>query len=148
MVTVVLVVFIVLSVLLFVFSLLWMQGERENLKTMTELCEIGVETQAHLTYKEPLRGTTTLRVRYTFRAPNGDKGEYQTGVGNSPVHVLGDTYPLVHHPRLLSRVHLGTMKTVRKERRTRASYVRTAQRLALLSLTACGLAVAGLVLSP
>ncbi|MFF3014963.1 hypothetical protein [Streptomyces sp. NPDC057939] len=148
MVNLVLMGFVALSVLVFVFALLWMQGERDNLKRAKELEEIGLEAQAHLTYLQPIRDTGTVSVEYTFRGPNGDEGRYRTGMKVSPVHVLGNTYPLVHHPRLVNRVQMGTMKEVRKERRERAGYVRTAQWMAFTSFTVCALAIGGMVLGP
>jgi len=148
MVTAVLVGFAVLSAPVFLFALMWMQGERDSLKKATELEEIGIEVQAYLTYLEPIRNTGSVRVVYEFRGPNGETGRHQTGMGVSPVHVVGNTYPLVHHPRLMDRVHMGTMKAVRKERRVRARFVRAAKWTAITSFVMCALAIGGLVLSP
>ncbi|MET9379297.1 hypothetical protein ABZX98_35025 [Streptomyces sp. NPDC002992] len=148
MVNAVLIGFAILSVPVFFFALMWMQGERDNLKKATELVDIGIEVQARLTYAEPIRDTGTLRVVYEFEGPNGEKGRHQTGVGVSSVHVVGNTYPLVHHPQRVNRVHLGTKRTVRKERKERAGYVKTAQAMALGSFVVFALAVGGFVLSP
>ncbi|MFG2296586.1 hypothetical protein [Streptomyces sp. NPDC048603] len=148
MVTMVLIGYAALSVAVFFFALMWVWGEQDNVKKATELDEIGIEVQAYLTYLEPIRDTTTARVVYTFRGPNGEEGRHQTGVSISPVHVVGNTYPLVHHPRLLNRLQMGTKKTVRKVRQDREAELKSAKRLALTSFVVCALAVGGLALSP
>ncbi|MEU8526335.1 MULTISPECIES: DUF3592 domain-containing protein [Streptomyces] len=140
--------FAVLSVLLFGFSLMWMKGESEDGKRAAELAEVGIEVEARLTHLGPTRSTRTSIAHYEWQGSDGQKLQHQRGVTASPVHVVGDTYPLVYHPRFPTRLKLGTMKTVRKERREREGNLRGAKRLAFWSLAVCVLSITGFVLSP
>ncbi|MFH8473636.1 hypothetical protein [Streptomyces sp. NPDC018000] len=148
MVNVVLIGFAVVSVPAFVFCLMLMQGTREELKKMTELNETGIEVQARLVSLVPFGTKGYAHALYEFEGPNGETVRHQKGATAGPAHVVGDTYPLVHHPQRTNRLHMGTKKTVRKERRMQAGYMRNAQWMALISLVAGALAIVGFVLSP
>jgi len=148
MVNAVLIGFAALSVPVFIFALLWMQGEQEELTKMTELDESGIEVQARLVDLVPFGTKGYAHAFYEFEGPRGETVRHRKGETVAPVHVVGDTYPLVHHPQLTNRLHMGTKKTVRKERRTRQGYVRGTRWLALTSFMVCLLAIGGYVLSP
>ncbi|MFF8604768.1 DUF3592 domain-containing protein [Streptomyces sp. NPDC015346] len=148
LVTAVLVCFIIASVPVFIFGLMLIAGERDELKKMTELNESGIEVQARLVSLTPINTQGTGRVIYEFETPDGQNARHQTGVSMGPAHVVGDLYPLVYDPRNTKRVHMGTKATVRKERRFRQGSVRGAKRLALLSFVAGVMATVGLIVSP
>ncbi|WP_189747392.1 hypothetical protein [Streptomyces nojiriensis] len=63
-------------------------------------------------------------------------------------HFVGHRYPLVHAPHDMKRLHMGTMSTVRQERRLRKGCLRGTQRTVLLALAAGVPATVGLVVSP
>ncbi|MGW2020456.1 hypothetical protein [Streptomyces sp. NPDC001927] len=144
----VLVCFIIASVPVFVFSLMLISGERSELKRMTELSESGVEVQARLVSLAPFGTRGYASVTYEFPTPNGGTARHNKGANFGPAHVVGDEYPLVHHPTNTRIVHMGTLSTVRQERGRRKGYMRSAQRTALLSLAAGVLATIGLIVSP
>lgn len=148
MVNVVLICFAVASVAGIGFGLMWMLGERNELKRMTELDDNGIAVQARLVGLMPFGTKGYAHAVYEFEGPNGETLRHQQGAVAGPAYVVGDTYPLVHVPQRAKHVHMGTEATVRKERRNRAGYVKSAQRLALVSLAAGVLATVGLVFSP
>ncbi|MET8570307.1 DUF3592 domain-containing protein [Streptomyces sp. NPDC004783] len=148
LVTAVLVCFLVVSVPVFLFGLLLMAGEREELKKMTDLHESGVEVQARLVSLRPINTRGTGSAVYEFSTGDGRTVQHGAGVSMGPAHVVGDLYPLVYDPHNVKRVHMGTKATVRKERKWRGGSVRGAQRTAVLSLAVGVLATVGLMLSP
>lgn len=148
LVTVVLVCFIIASVPLCIFSLMLMSGEGAELKKMKELSESGIEVQARLVSLVPFGTRGYAHAVYEFESPGGGTARHQSGATVGPAYVVGDSYPLVHHPENTKRLHMGTMSTVRRERRSRQSSVRGARRTALLSVAAGVLATVGLIVSP
>jgi hypothetical protein len=148
LVTAVLVCFLIASVPVCIFGLMLMAGERDELKKMTELIESGIEVQARLVSLVPFVKQDYASAVYEFTTPNGQTARHQTGVTLGPAHVVGDPYPLVHHPQNTKRLHMGTMSTVRRERRSRRGSVTFAQRMALVSFAAGVLATVGLIVSP
>ncbi|MEU2229770.1 hypothetical protein [Streptomyces vietnamensis] len=148
MVNVVLVVSAVVSVPAFLFALLWMSGERQEAKRIRELDETGVLVEARLVSLVPFGNRGYASVRYEFQGPNGEKAKYETGVTALPVHVVGDTYPLVHHPRNAKSVYQGTRAAVRKERRAREGFVRGTVWFACLAFLVSALSIGALVLGP
>ncbi|MFF8387314.1 hypothetical protein ACF053_27235 [Streptomyces kanasensis] len=129
------------------FGLAQMKGEGAELKKMTELYESGVEVQAELVGLAPFGTNGYASAVYEWLSPEGS-GRYQTGAKVGHAHVVGQRYPLVFDPRNIKRVHLGTKVAVRRERKRRQGYVRSAQRMALLAFAAGALATVGLVISP
>ncbi|MEU4268269.1 hypothetical protein [Streptomyces sp. NPDC026092] len=148
LVTAVLVCFIIASVPVFFFGLMIISGERAELKKMTELSATGVEVQSRLVRVEPFGQRGYASVTYEFPTPTGGTARHGTGANFGAAHVVGDAYPLVHHPTNTKIVHMGTMSTVRQERERRKGYLRGAQRTALLSFAAGVLATIGLIVSP
>ncbi|WP_405444889.1 hypothetical protein [Streptomyces erythrochromogenes] len=148
LVTAVLVCFIIASVPVFLVGVMLISGERSELKKMTELAQSGVEVEARLMSLVPFGTRGYASAAYEFQTPDGRAARHQTGVNFGSAHVVGDAYPLVHHPTNTKVVHMGTLSTVRKEVRFRKSSVRGAQRTALLSLAAGVLATIGLIVSP
>lgn len=148
LVTAVLVCFIIASVPVCIFGLMLISGERSELKKMTELSESGVEVQARLVSLVPFGERGYAHVVYEFETAEGGINRHQAGASRGPAHVVGHLYPLVHDPENPKRVHMGTLSTVRKERKRRRGYVRSSQRMALLSFTAGVLATVGLIVSP
>ncbi len=148
MVNVVLVVSAVVSVPACVFSLMVMAGSRKEAKRMRELEETGVLVEARLAALAPFGNRGYAAVRYEFRGPNGEKAEYGTGVTLMPVHVVGDTYPLVHHPRNAKIVYQGTRAAVRKERKSQEGFARGAGRIASAFFLAGALSIGALALGP
>ncbi|MFE1289234.1 hypothetical protein [Streptomyces sp. NPDC058751] len=130
------------------FGLMSFSGERSALRKARELEETGAEVPAVLVALEPLVRTDTLRAHYEYPTAGGSQARHITGVGPNPLHVVGETYPLVRLPRVSRSVHMGTMAAVRKERRDRERYVRQAVWMMALGATACATAVTGLVLVP
>ncbi|MFD0369860.1 hypothetical protein [Streptomyces sp. NPDC059071] len=148
MVILVLSVFVLAGGGLFLFGLLWLSGERSELRAMTELAETGVEVRAALVALQPLVRTDTLRAHYEYPAADGSRARHTTGVSPNPLYRVGETYSLVRLPRVAKKVHMGTMAAVRKERADRERYVRQAVWLVIAGFTACATAVTGLVLVP
>ncbi|MFE2163547.1 DUF3592 domain-containing protein [Streptomyces sp. NPDC059447] len=148
LVTAVLVCFVLASVPVCFFGLMMISGERSELRKMTELSESGVEVQARLVSLVPFGERGYASVVYEFETPGGGVSRHQKGALRGPAHVVGDLYPLVHDPENAKRVHMGTLSTVRKERKRRRGYLRNAQRMALLSFAAGVLATVGLIVSP
>ncbi|MFF9017499.1 hypothetical protein ACF09C_31635 [Streptomyces sp. NPDC014870] len=148
LVTAVLVCFMIASVPVCIFGLMLISGERSELKKMTELSETGIEVRSRLVRLEPFGPRGYASVTYEFPTPTGGAARHNTGVNFGSAHVVGDEYPLVHHPTNIKIVHMGTMSTVRQERGRRKGYVRGAQRIALLSFAAGVLATIGLIVSP
>ncbi len=133
---------------LLLFGLLNLGGERAALREARELEETGVEVPAVLVALEPLVHTDTLRAYYEYPAAGGSQARHITGVGPNPLHVVGETYPLVRLPRVAKKVHMGTMSAVRRERKSREEHVRQAVWMVITGFTACAMAVTGLVLVP
>lgn len=143
-----LVCFIIASVPVFIFGLLHMSGERGELKKMTELSESGIEAQARLVGLEPFGTRGYANAVYEFQSPGGATVRHNQGVNFGAAHVVGHTYPLVHAPHDMKRLHMGTMSTVRQERGRRKGYLRAAHRTVLLAFAAGVLATVGLIVSP
>ncbi|MFD4247606.1 DUF3592 domain-containing protein [Streptomyces sp. NPDC058525] len=148
LVTAVLVCFIIASVPVCIFGLMLISGERSELRKMTELSESGVEVPARLVSLVPFGKRGYAHVVYEFETPDGGTVRHQKGASRGPAHVVGHLYPLVHDPENTQRVHMGTLSTVRKERKRRQGYMRNSQRVALLSFAAGVLAAVGLIVSP
>ncbi|GAA2467820.1 hypothetical protein [Streptomyces lavendulocolor] len=148
LVNIVLVCFAVAAVPLFIFGAGWRQGERSELKKMTELDETGIEVQARLVSLVPFGNGQYAHAHYEFESPDGSPVRHRTGATVGPAHVVGDTYAFVHHPQFPTRLHMGTKQTVRKERKNRAGLLRCAQWIMFGSLVTEALAVVGLVFSP
>ncbi|MFJ8665415.1 hypothetical protein [Streptomyces sp. NPDC093600] len=148
MVISVLIGFVVLSVPALAFSLLLISGERRELKRMRELDETGIEVQARLTRVMPVGTKGYGRVLYEFDVPDGETVRYEKPDSLAPLHVVGATFPLVHHPRNTKSLHMGTKAVVRKERKSRESSVKLAYGFTSVSAAVCALAIVGLVLSP
>ncbi|MFJ7157376.1 DUF3592 domain-containing protein [Streptomyces sp. NPDC101118] len=148
LVTAVLVCFIVASVPVCIFGLMLVSGERSELKRMMRLSESGVEVQARLVSLVPFGERGYAHVVYEFETPGGGIARHEKGASRGPAHVVGHLYPLVHEPDNTRSVHMGTLSTVRRERRRRQGYVRSSRRMALLALAAGVLATVGLIVSP
>ncbi|WP_329120770.1 hypothetical protein [Streptomyces sp. NBC_01353] len=148
MVNAVLIGFIVLSVVGFLFGLALKSGEGQELKRMTELDESGIEVQARVAHVMPVGTKGYGRVLYEFDGPNGESLRHEMPESLAPHHVVGATFPLVHHPRAAKNVKMGTMTLVRKERRMREGSVKGVRWFILMTVAVCALAVVGLVLSP
>ncbi|MGW6982123.1 hypothetical protein ACWGE1_22255 [Streptomyces sp. NPDC054932] len=133
---------------LLLFGLMCFNGERSTLSQMRELENTGVEVPAVLVALEPLVRTDTLRAYYEYPTAGGSQARHTMGVGPNPLHIVGETYSLVRLPRVATKVHVGTMAAVRKERGDRERYVRHAVWMMIAGFTACATAVTGLVLVP
>ncbi|MEU7278924.1 hypothetical protein AB0A69_09135 [Streptomyces sp. NPDC045431] len=148
LVNAVLICFAIASVPGLMFGLMCVKGERTVLKKMTELDETGIEVQARLVSLVPFGKGRFAHAVYEFEGPGGTYVRHEQGATVGPAHVVGETYAFVHHPQFPKRLHMGTAKTIRKERRARARYLREGQRIALCSLAAGVLAGVGLVFGP
>lgn len=148
MVIFVLIGFVVLSTLGLLFGLALISGERQELKKMTELGETGIEVRARVKHITPVGTKGYGRVLYEFDGPDGGAVRYEKPESLAPHHVVGATFPLVHHPRNTKSLHMGTKAVVRKERKGRQSSIKLAYGFTLASATVCALAIVGLVLSP
>ncbi|MER5203987.1 hypothetical protein [Streptomyces sp. NPDC002825] len=146
MVNVVLVCAAVVSVPACVFSLMVMAGSRQEAKKMKVLEETGVLVQARLAHLVPFGNKGDAHVRYEFPGPNGETARYDTGVSAYPVHVVGETYPLVHHPRNAKSVYQGTRKAVRTERRAQEGFMKAAGWIACFFFLTGALSITALAL--
>ncbi|MEU8531209.1 hypothetical protein AB0C77_37400 [Streptomyces sp. NPDC048629] len=144
----VLVSFALLSLLGFVYGLGWIKGERNHLRDMTELAESGIETQAELVSLVPFGNHGSAHADYLYNTPNGGQNQHAGVATLGPAHVVGDSYPMVHHPHKPKIVVMGTMANVRREQRMRQHFLKQARQLTLLSVLTGALAVAGILIGP
>jgi hypothetical protein len=111
---------------------------------MAALIERGVGVQAKLSSLVPIGTSVYSSAVCVFESPHGS-GSHRVDTVMSPVHVVGERYPLVFDPRNTKRVRLGPMAAARRQHKTRLGFKRSAQRSALLSGAVCVLAMVGLI---
>ncbi|MER6343095.1 DUF3592 domain-containing protein [Streptomyces sp. NPDC001595] len=142
----VLILFIFAGPVLFAVGLMMYLGPKAALRDMRELEATGVEVPATLVSLAPQK--TFLRVVYEYTAADGSRTTHTTYAGRNPLHVVGETYPLVRTARTSKNVWMGTMAAVRKERAGLEHHIRFTVWVMLAGVTTCAVAVTGTVLFP
>ncbi|MFF6776598.1 DUF3592 domain-containing protein [Streptomyces sp. NPDC012637] len=131
-----------------VFGLVLTRVLSAERKQMRELADSGVETQAELVSLVPTSTPGSVNTLYEFRTGDGERATHSRYEIAGPGFVLGDPYPLVHHPSDTKLVVMGTMANVRKELRSRARTVRRMRIFSLCSFLAGALAFTGIQFLP
>lgn len=142
----VLILFIFVGPVLSALGLVMFLGPKAALRDMRELEATGVEVPATLVSLAPQK--TYLRVVYEFTAADGSRATHTTYAGRNPLHVVGDTYPLVRAERASENVWMGTMAAVRQERAGLERHIRLTVCVMLAGAVTCALAVTGVALFP
>ncbi|MEU9863122.1 DUF3592 domain-containing protein [Streptomyces sp. NPDC047971] len=145
-VTLVLVLFVFVGLAVAVLGLFVVGGPRAELRNMRELERTGVEVPATLVSVAPRK--TYLTVVYAYPAADGSRATHTSWSGRNPLHVVGETYPLVRTAHPSENVWMGTMAAVRHERAGTEHHLRFMVCVMLAGVTTCAAAVTGLLLLP
>lgn len=142
----VLILFIFVGPAVFALGLMMSLGPKAELRDMRELEETGVEVPAVLVSLAPQK--TYLRAVYEYTTADGSRATHTSYTGRNPLHIVGETYPLVRTARTSENVWMGTMAAVREERAGLEHHIRFTAFVMLAGVTASAVAVTGVVLFP
>ncbi|MGW9448009.1 hypothetical protein [Streptomyces sp. NPDC055632] len=145
-VTQVLILFVFVGLAVVALGLLIIGGPKAELRNMRELEKTGVEVPATLVSMAPHK--TYLTVVYEYTTADGSQARHTSSTGRNPLHVVGETYPLVRTAHPSKNVWMGTMAAVRHERAGTEHHIRFMVCVILAGVTTCAVAVTGLVLLP